>query len=271
MAEKSVKDFYESFPYPSKHIPSRESLLKNCIWLTKIIGKTPRDFKEGEKILEAGCGTGEFSCGFALGKAKVLGIDISENSLRHAKKLAKRFDLENAGFAQMDLINNPLQKESFDYIFCMGVLHHNKNPKEAFSKLVTLLKPKGFIVIGLYNKYGRIPIAIRRLILSLLAGKDVEKRILLANRLFYSNKPLTKEKRIWFADKYCHPLEKSISFGEVLLWFRENNIGFINSKPEFSPSFPRNLSFKGRIRLFLAQLSWMLSGTSFFTVAGRKK
>ena len=34
-------------------------------------------------------------------------------------------------------------------------LHHAKDAKEAFKKLVKVLKPGGIIVIGLYHKYGR--------------------------------------------------------------------------------------------------------------------
>ena len=258
-----VQDFYESFPFPSKKIPSKKDLYSNAVWVTKLIGKKPTDFKKGEKVLEAGCGTGEFSCGFALGNAEVLGIDLSASSITRAKELAKRFNLTGITFKQMNILENNLPEKSFDYIFSMGVLHHNKYPKKAFIELVKLLKPGGCIVIGLYNSYGRLSVSFRRVILSLFAGKNPEKRIILANKLFCADKPITKQRRIWMMDKYCHPLEKSISFEEVLSWFAENNIEFVSSLPKVRSANKLNLVFE--------QISWFLKGKSFFTVAGKKK
>ncbi|MCX8158052.1 MAG: class I SAM-dependent methyltransferase [Candidatus Diapherotrites archaeon] len=257
-----IKNFYENFPYPSKIINSKVKLYRNALWLTKLVGKRPDEFNENEKILEAGCGTGEFSCGFGLSKAKVIGIDISENSIKRAKSLAKRFNLRNVEFLKMDIMNNSFEKESFDYVFSVGVLHHCNNPEKAFEKLVELVKPNGFIVVGLYNKYSRFPVVIRRMILDIFVGKDIERRINLANKLFYKNRPLTKEKRIWFADKYCNPLEHSVSFEEVLDWFGKNNVKFYSSKPE--------VKSLDRFSLITSQISWMFDGLSFFTVAGQK-
>jgi len=94
----------------------------------------------------------------------------------------------------------------------------------------------------------------------LLAGKDTEKRIKLANRLFHKNKHITPRRRIWLADKYAHPLEKTVSVEEVLGWFKENGIGLLASRPVI----PK----KGG--LLALQLRWMLCGASFFSVSGRK-
>lgn len=259
----TVKEFYESNPFPSKNIESKDQLRGNAAWLSALVGKEPNGFFEGERILEAGCGTGEFSCAFAMGGASVLGIDLSKASLEKARNLAKRFNLENTEFLQMDILGNNLSPASFDFVFSMGALHHNKNPRQAFSEIARLVKPSGFIVVGLYNRYGRIPVIFKRILLFLLAGSDCDKRVILANRLFCKNKPLTDARRIWLADKYCHPLEKTVSFSEVLEWFKENNLEFCSSKPKIE-------SFKN-LGLLLAQLSWMLKGISFFTVAGKSK
>ena len=219
----------------------------------------------GLRILEAGCGTGEFSAGFALGKAQVLGIDLSETSIERAKALAKKFKLKNVEFKQMDLLKNNLPKKHFDFIFSMGVLHHTEKPKEAFGKLAELLKPGGCIVIGLYNKYARLPVLLQSLFLRMLAGKNLQKRITLANKLFYYNKPLTERRRIRLADKYAHPLQKTVSLGKALQWFRENDIEFVAAKPEIEQN-----ALAGKVKQLLIQLRWMLGGESFFTIAGMR-
>jgi len=257
---QKVKDFYEEFPFPNKVIEARRNLYANAAWVSALAGRKPTEFKKRERILEAGCGTGEFSCGFALGKAHVLGIDISAASVERARALAKRFGLRNVEFRRMDILRNSLLKESFDFIFSMGVLHHTARPAETFGGLAGLLKPGGVIVIGLYNRHGRIPVMLKTGLVRLLAGKDTEKRIKLANRLFHKNKHITPRRRIWLADKYAHPLEKTVSVEEALGWFKENGIELLASKP----AIPK----KGG--LLLTQLRWMLRGESFFSVSGRK-
>ena len=257
---QKVKEFYETFPFPSKVIEARGNLYANAAWVSALAGRKPTEFKKGEHILEAGCGTGEFSCGFALGKARVLGIDISAASVERARALAKRFGLRNAEFRRADILHNNLPKESFDFIFSMGVLHHTENPRESFARLAELLKPGGVIAIGLYNRYGRIPVMLKAGAVRLLAGKDTEKRIKLANRLFHKNKHITPRRRIWLADKYAHPLEKTISVEETLRWFKVNKIEFLASKPDI-PEGKSNL---------LVQFRWMLRGINFFSISGRK-
>ncbi len=47
-----------------------------------------------------------------------------------------------------------LPSESFDFVYCVGVLHHTEAPEVAFEQLVRTLKPGGMIYIGVYGKGG---------------------------------------------------------------------------------------------------------------------
>ena len=38
----------------------------------------------------------------------------------------------------------------------------------------------------------------------------------------------------WIKDQYTHPVEHTHTFDEILIWFKENNIEFINSLPDCS-------------------------------------
>ena len=53
----------------------------------------------------------------------------------------------------------------------MEFLHHTKDPYGAFKILVKSLKPNGYILIGLYNKYGRLRTLIRRYIFKFFGKK----------------------------------------------------------------------------------------------------
>jgi len=256
-----VKDFYERFPYPDKSIKSRQDLLKNAAWIAGLCGRMPDGFGKNERILDAGCGTGEFACAFALGKARVLGIDLSGKSIEKAKALAEKFGVKNAEFRQGNLLFEKLPEKSFELVYSMGVLHHNESPKEAFRKIARLVKPEGFLVVGLYNYYGRFPVQCKRRIVELLAGKDSERKIELANRLFHKGKPITPARKAWLADKYLHPLEKTLKAEEVLKWLEAEGFEFLDSRPKICL----------KKSLLLQQLEWMLSGENFFTVAARKK
>ncbi len=42
---------------------------------------------------------------------------------------------------------------------------------------------------------------------------------------------MKKKKKAWIRDQYLHPVESLHTIDEVLKWFEENNIEFINSIP----------------------------------------
>lgn len=109
----------------------------------------------GVRILDAGCGTGQLAIFLSMTNRRVVGIDFSNSSLRKGHNFKQEFDMKDVHFAQMDLFHPGLREESFDYVFCNGVLHHTADAYGGFQVLCRLLKKGGYIVIGLYNTYGR--------------------------------------------------------------------------------------------------------------------
>jgi SAM-dependent methyltransferase len=104
---------------------------------------------EGQRILEAGCGMGRFTQ-----LALETGADVFSFDLSSAVEAAAR---NNAGAPRLSLFQAsiyeiPLRRESFDKIFCMGVLQHCPDVAQAFRSLVPFLKPGGEIVIDVYEK-----------------------------------------------------------------------------------------------------------------------
>ena len=51
----------------------------------------------------------------------------------------------------------------------------------------------------------------------------------------------------WIQDQYYHPVESSHTYDEILNWFEEKNIEFINAYPSFIMD-PRNDSFFKKIK-----------------------
>jgi SAM-dependent methyltransferase len=109
---------------------------------------------EGQKVLEAGCGAGRFTDLALETGAEVFSFDLSS-----AVEAAWR---NNAGSSRLTLFQAsiyevPLRKESFDKIFCMGVLQHCPDVGGAFRSLLPFLRPGGEIVIDVYEKKRGLP------------------------------------------------------------------------------------------------------------------
>ncbi|HSA90624.1 MAG TPA: class I SAM-dependent methyltransferase [Burkholderiales bacterium] len=108
------------------------------------------------RILVAGCGPNA-AARFAYHHrgAAVVGVDLSEASLAHARRLKERHALENLALHRMRVEEVASLGQSFDLIDCSGVLHHLPDPAAGLKALAALLVPDGVLYLMLYGKYGR--------------------------------------------------------------------------------------------------------------------
>lgn len=104
---------------------------------------------EGQKVLDAGCGGGRYSriCGEA--GATVIGAD---HSRAVDKAISLCSHLPDVGFLQADLKHLPLEKESFDFVFSIGVMHHDVNTRAVFDSVAKLVRPGGRYSVWLYRR-----------------------------------------------------------------------------------------------------------------------
>src|SRR5438552_12110277 len=107
------------------------------------------DFFRGKKVLDAGCGNGRFAYYAAKYGAEVWAIDLGP-----AVEVARRNTETMSGVqvVQADLQRPPFARESFDFIYSIGVLHHLPDPEAAFHNLLRYLKPGGEAHINRYWK-----------------------------------------------------------------------------------------------------------------------
>jgi SAM-dependent methyltransferase len=108
----------------------------------------------GQRILEAGCGSGRFTQ-----LALETGADVFSFDLSSAVEAAWR---NNTGALKLSMFQAsiyeiPLRKGAFDKIFCMGVLQHCPDVRGAFRSMLPLLRPGGEIVVDVYEKYKGFP------------------------------------------------------------------------------------------------------------------
>ncbi len=107
--------------------------------------------KKGQSVLDAGCGTGNFSCKLADMGCKVTGIDISHKMLKLAKEKACNSDLD-IDFKLMDLYHLDFPDEHFDSVFSMAAFEFIKYPEVAMDELFRVTKKNGAIMIGTINR-----------------------------------------------------------------------------------------------------------------------
>ena len=160
-ASSSVREQYESFPYPRWKAISRDRLLRE--WQDDSCSQRAEGRLRGKPmdVLVAGCGTGYEAVMFALifPDANITAIDLSRASLAYAGAKAREHGVGNVAFAQGDILRLGALDARYDYIASAGVLHHMDDPLAGWTVLRGLLKPGGLMRIGLYSKIGRKAVA----------------------------------------------------------------------------------------------------------------
>jgi len=133
----------------------------------------------GIEILIAGCGTGQHSIATAqrYKGAKVLAVDLSMTSLCYAKRKTQEAGLKNIEYVQADIMHLSTPGRTFDVIESVGVLHHLADPLAGWRKLLSLLRPGGFMRLGFYSEYARQSEAMARDFIAKLGYKPVAEDI----------------------------------------------------------------------------------------------
>ena len=94
---------------------------------------------QGSKILDLGCGRGDFSQAFILSGMKVSAVDLSDWVTENYENI----DFKKCDFTKENL---PYETSSFDVIFSKSVIEHLYYPEKLFSEAKRILKPGGVII-----------------------------------------------------------------------------------------------------------------------------
>jgi SAM-dependent methyltransferase len=285
MAERDVtelvKAFYEETPFPNYADDETPEGLVAKARANLLLSALDAQLPERAVVLEAGCGTGQLTNFLGLSpQRRVFGGDVCLNSLGLANGFRKKHAIANAAFLQMNLFRPPFRDDSFDLVICNGVLHHTGDARAGFAALVRKVKPGGFILVGLYNRWARLPTLWRRWVFARFGSRLGSAGHLLDRRLA-AGRLNERRRQAWYRDQYQHPHETRHSLGEVLGWFGAAGVDFVSSLPPADGSlFPRD------IQLFapqprgtgaghaVAQAKMLLAGGSYggvFVMVGRKR
>lgn len=164
---EKVRSQYEENPYPrlvGVHLRLPVSL---AAYVRGVAPNAPAPPETAHpRVLIAGGGTGQHPVGVAsaLAGAEVVVVDLSRASLGRAARLARASGVENIRFIQGDLLTLAPDDGlgSFDFVDCVGVLHHLADPERGGRALVSKLAPGGLLRLGLYSERGRADVVAAR-------------------------------------------------------------------------------------------------------------
>uniref|UniRef100_A0A7S4L2L4 Methyltransferase domain-containing protein n=1 Tax=Guillardia theta TaxID=55529 RepID=A0A7S4L2L4_GUITH len=238
-----VQGLYDAYPYPPEAVFDGVTCGYNHRWsythaYNFVHGHAP--VSNEIEILDAGCGTGVTAqyLSHLNPRAKHFdALDLSAEALKVAKERAERAFLvgnpNNAQFHHMSLYDVAKLDRTYDFINCVGVLHHLPDPVKGLRALCERLKPGGIMHIFVYSALGRREIMLMQEALALLQGGECnfKEGVALGREVFKalpdSSRIKTREKERWamenerdstFADMYLHPQEVDYTVPSLMQW-----------------------------------------------------
>lgn len=109
---------------------------------------------EGKRVLELGCGSAGLMVHMAdWNPAYLEGVDLGDSVIMAEKNMrALSFKNWKVGLGDLTEFNSG----GFDIVYCVGVIHHLKNPKRGFDSLIRNTKPGGLFHGWVYSREGNI-------------------------------------------------------------------------------------------------------------------
>ncbi|MFN9173132.1 MAG: class I SAM-dependent methyltransferase, partial [Synechocystis sp.] len=227
---QAVQSLYNTYPFPPEPVLNEPPPGYNWRWHWTAVhnfctGRKPA--KQAIRILDAGCGTGVGTeyLAYLNPEAEICGVDLSEGALKVAQTRLQQSGVMRDGvsFHHLPLEQADQLPGQFDYINCVGVLHHLPDPIAGIQALAAKLAPGGLFHIFVYAELGRWEIQLMQQAIALLQGKkrgDYRDGVAVGREIFASlpeqNRLVKREKERWslenhrdesFADMYVHPQE----------------------------------------------------------------
>ena len=241
-----VRDQYEENPYPrwvhAASMPETTTIDDHLRNQFPSAPFRPLGSSSGIDALVAGCGTGRHPIEVArkYKDARVLAIDLSLTSLCYAKRKTPAPLAGRIEYAQADILKLGSIERTFDLIDASGVLHHLADPLAGWRALLSLLRPGGFMRVGLYSELARRGIVAARSFIAAQGYRPTAQDIR-RSRQDLLNSPLNGVAKAgdFFSTSECRDLlfhiqERRLTIADIKSFIVENHLTFIGF--EFAPA-----------------------------------
>jgi ubiquinone/menaquinone biosynthesis C-methylase UbiE len=130
--------------YDAQYLGEQNAKIEDALSITEL--------KPNETVLDLGCGTGFLFHHIAKKIRLLVGLDISSNVIREAKKRTK--NLSNIALVRADADNTPFPDRIFDRVFAITLLQNMPDPMKTISEMNRVGKSQAiFAVTGLKKKF----------------------------------------------------------------------------------------------------------------------
>jgi len=133
--------------FPATLIHGDTLVLDRWRWLKARLPIT----RNGEKLIDIGCGTGAFSIGAALRGYEALGLSWDERKQHVAGDRAKICKAESAKFEVLDVRNLETRDDligKFDVAICFETIEHIIDDRKLLRDIASCLKPGGRLLLS---------------------------------------------------------------------------------------------------------------------------
>lgn len=252
---QAVGRLYDAYPFPPDPLTDAPPPGYNWRWSWQ----TAYSFCTGMKpnnsqirILDAGCGTGSGTDYLVHlnPNAQVVAMDLSAGTLQVAKERCQRSGATEVEFHNLSIYDVGKLEGKFDFINCVGVLHHLPDPIKGIQELVGKLAEGGLLHIFVYGELGRWEISLMQRAIALLQGEkrgDYQDGVKVGREIFANlptnNRLVQYEQAKWslenrrdecFADMYVHPQEIDYNVETLFQLIDASGLEFLGfSNPQY--------------------------------------
>jgi 2-polyprenyl-3-methyl-5-hydroxy-6-metoxy-1,4-benzoquinol methylase len=156
--KEKIRQQFEATPYPNNSLEESPKNKLNLLYVYNFV--TPFYLRNQELIntkdkliLDAGCGSGYTSLALAQANpdAKIIGVDLSEESVKLARQRLQYHGFDNAEFYTLSIEDLSQLGMQFDYINCDETLYLLPDPILGLQAMKSVLQPHGIIHANLHS------------------------------------------------------------------------------------------------------------------------
>jgi SAM-dependent methyltransferase len=153
-SEEQIKKMLQEHDFSYQNIELPYGLSTGGADRSSTVQKIFPDDMAGKSILDVGSKYGYF-CFEALkrGADRVMGIEVDPDTVRKARMLADCLGVK-ASFELLDIEVDPIH-ETFDYVLCLNLLHHLRNPLSTLEKLTLITREQLILEVAALGRHDR--------------------------------------------------------------------------------------------------------------------
>ncbi len=277
----SQHDFFSAHPFPGLDLQQLSSIQQFVYTLEKneLYRKIKKTLKSGNRLLDAACGTGEFTTYLSINSgAVVVGMDFSANTVKWANGVKERFGVGcELSFIEEDVFKcTPEKYGYFDHILAMGLFTSIPDEEKGMRQLCTILEPGGLVVFGFFDPVGRAYMRLKRWMLHSISSQFQDqdaicKKVLLEHII-------EKNEIIWNINQLTENVLNYHKPSAAIAMMERCGLAVTDCFPKlklFGNILPDELSaessYKQPLLQFPGQLNWVKSGTEgYYVLVGKK-